>query len=309
MRAATFACLVTTFSVLGCGARTTLPGEAAAEGSGGGGGGIGGITPPPGCDNTTEPIYLLTTPESPGPLGSLHVLDPVSKQITLFGTLVCPLPTASSLGILPNTMTMARDGTLWVSAVEPASEQFDGYVYKVNPADLSCTLTDITILQDWSQLMMGFVYEGEKETLYVHGVDGGVTGEGQGLGRIDFETNTLVPIGPLGAPLTDAFCELTGIGNERLFAFCRTAPMQLAELEPSTAEVLTIKGFPEIDGPLPSGWAMTFWGGDFYLFTANIAAVRASRFRPKDGSFEVDYIPEMPFVTIGAATHPCPKGS
>jgi hypothetical protein len=237
------------------------------------------------------------------------VLDPVSKQITFFGTLVCPLPTASSFGVIPNTMTMARDGTLWVSTLDPASEQVDGYVYKVDLADLSCTLTDISLLPDWSQLMMGFVYEGEKETLYVHGVDGGVTGEPQGLGRIDFETNTLVPIGPLGAPLTGEFCELTGIGNERLFAFCRTVPLQLAELEPSTAEVLTTKELPEIDGPSPSGWAMAFWGGDFYLFTANISAIRVSRFRPKDGSFELDYIPDMPFVTIGAAAPPCPKGS
>jgi hypothetical protein len=302
-------CLFVVSSLLGCGARSSLSGS---EYDSAGGEEpevpeVPDVVTPPGCDNTNEPIYLLGHPTSPEAFASLHVLDPVAKQVTLAGTLTCPVPSSAGFAA-PNGMTMRRDGTLWISALDVASENVDGLLYRVNPADLSCELVDVKIADDWSQLVLGFVYEGEKETLYAAGVDGGITGEPRGLGWIDFDSKALIQIGPLGAPLTGDHCELTGIGNERLFAFCRTSPMRLAELLPATAEVLSVTELPEL-GPSPGAWAMTFWGGDFYLFTANIDAVRASRFRPSDGSLELDSIPNMEFSAIGAATHPCPKGS
>lgn len=279
-------------ALLGCGARNELdPGlkeEAPPEPGG------GGFEVPPLCDDTDEPVYVVNSEDQ------IALFWPDKKEFEILGSLDC----VPELTMTPNSMAVGADRVAWVNYVGSDQTGMIGGIYRVDLDDLSCAPSGIALDQDWLQVGMTFVRTPQGEALYVVSMadiegDGGI---GK-LARIDMEANALVPVGTIGAPLTEQLSDLTGSGDGRLFGFFRTSPMQLAEIAPGSGDIVdtvALNGLAQ-----PSSWALATWNGDFYLFTGDQFAVQASRYRPADGSLELGYIPIMPFNVVGADSLAC----
>jgi len=59
----------------------------------------------------------------------------------------------------------------------------------------------------------------------------------------------------------------------------------------------------------PQAWAFTFWGEDFYLYTAPSAlagrTTNVTRYRPSDGSIDTGYMRDIGFRIVGAGVSTC----
>ncbi len=81
--------------------------------------------------------------------------------------------------------------------------------------------------------------------------------------------------------------ELTGTGDGRLFAFYFYSPIgqpyYLGEIDKSTGSVIAPTLLTGV--PIGGGFAVAFWGGDFYFFTAPGGTTQVTRYRPADGSY------------------------
>ncbi|HSN97444.1 MAG TPA: hypothetical protein VLS89_04065 [Candidatus Nanopelagicales bacterium] len=56
---------------------------------------------------------------------------------------------------------------------------------------------------------------------------------------------------------------------------------------------------------MAGSYAFASWGGDFFLFTGSSSGARISRYRPADGSLDLDYYPSMPFSAVGTDARTC----
>jgi hypothetical protein len=54
-----------------------------------------------------------------------------------------------------------------------------------------------------------------------------------------------------------------------------------------------------------SGFAFSFWGGDFYSTDAIEHPSKVSRYRPSDKKLEATYMPSANFVIVGAGVSTC----
>lgn len=61
----------------------------------------------------------------------------------------------------------------------------------------------------------------------------------------------------------------------------------------------------------PAAWAFSFWGGDFYLYTAPdplsdpSRTTNVTRYRPSDGSVDAQYMVNIGFRIVGAGVSTC----
>ncbi len=252
-----------------------------------GGGGPGGGDD--GCSAAAELIYVLTD------TNLLYSFKPDEKLFTLVGPLQC------NTSMQPNSMAIDRSATAWVNYV-----QNDGFVdtagaiYRVSTSDASCEPAPaVTLPPGWLRMGMGYATDaadGVAETLYVTSINSAA-----GLGRI--EGAQVVPLGPFGSPFDGASAELTGTGDARLYAFFTSVPVEVAELSKAAGQVMSHTPLPSVE--VPNAWAFSFWGGDFYLYTAALGNSRVNRYRPSDGTVDTNYMVDVGFRIVGAGVSTC----
>jgi hypothetical protein len=255
------------------------------------------------CSDAAKLIYVLTDGND------LYSFQPQQKKFSLVGHLGCNTP------MQPNSMAIDRDAVAWVNYVESdplAGMDTGGAVFKVSTSDASCQPTNIQLPQGWYRMGMGYssdTVDGKTEKLFVTGTESipGL-GDSPGLGQIDFSSNTVKPIGQFTKGLAGKSAELTGTGDAKLFGFFTTTPVKVAELDKGTGAVVTVKALPNVE--TPAAWAFSFWGGDFYLYTAPDPALDMSRttdvtvYHPADGSSSL-YMHNIGFRIVGAGVSTC----
>ncbi len=268
----------------GAAASNTTVGAGGANltvGSSGAGGG--------GCIEAATFVYVLSTDNV------LYSFQPDKKLFTKIGPLGC------NTAMQPNSMAVDRNATAWVNYVGSAGLGDNaGAIFPVSTSDASCQGAAMTLPNGWFRLGMGFSSEGaDAEAMYI-----AATGSGVGLGRFDFASKSVKPVGPFTAPLTGQNAELTGTGDGRLYGFFTTTPVQVAQINKASGAIIMSKPLPQV--PTPSAWAFSFWGGDFYLYTSNgVAQTTVSRYRPSDGSVIPNYMTNIGFIVVGAGVSTC----
>ena len=251
------------------------------------------------CSEAAQLVYVLSD------ANDLYSFRPNLRQFTRIGRLRCP--TAAS----PNSMAIDRNAVAWVNYVDSNLGDTAGAIYKVNTADATCTAdAPVRMPVGWYRLGMGFSTtsaDNTDETLFVTSTGDPLAGGSLGLGSIDPARGILHIIGNFSGALRGQSAELTGTGDGRLFGFFTTSPVQVAQLDRATAAVLDATPVPGID--TPSAWAFSFWGGDFYLYTAPSALVgrttTVTRYRPSTGAIDTRYMPDIGFRIVGAGVSTC----
>ena len=256
------------------------------------------------CSEAAKLVYVLSSDND------LYSFSPPSKQFKKIGRLTC------QTSMTPNSMAVDRDANAWVNYAEGdpiTGQDTGGAIFKVSTANASCQPTSIQLRNNWYRLGMGFSTNssmGTDETLYVAATGGGLGGTNSpGLGKIDLGAQKLNTIGPFTGQLVGQNAELTGTGDARLFGFFTTMPVQVAELNKASGAVMSTKALNGVE--TPSFWAFSFWGGDFYLYTAPDAMMspnrtsNVTRYRPSDGSIDTAYMTNVGFRIVGAGVSTC----
>jgi hypothetical protein len=272
-------------------------GSTFATGTGGGGTGSGGVESD--CSATAQLVYVLSD------ANELYSFKPDAKQFTRIGRLGC------QTSMQPNSMAVDRDAVAWVNYVQTnglTGLDDAGQIFKVSTTDASCEPTSISLTNGWFRLGMGFSTDdagGTSERLFITGT-ASQGSSSPGLGRLDPGANTVAPVGAFTGQLRGSNAELTGTGDGRLFGFFTTTPVQLAEIDKASGAILSATQLQGVE--TPAAWAFSFWGGDFYLYTAPGLSGRTSnvtRYRPSDGSIDTAYMTNVGFRIVGAGVSTC----
>jgi hypothetical protein len=206
-------------------------------------------------------------------------------------------------------MAVDRNAVAWVNLRDMTVNTKTRILFKVDTKTAKCTPNDIP----GSKGGMGFSTEGTstEETLFTTtSVDGQLQ-----FARVDFEGNRFVPISPWNDGLDR---EYTGTGDGRLYGMLIGSSISLTEIDKKTGALSNSVALPQV--PLPYGvlYAFSFWGGDFYFYTATgsddaagkVDYVHAknsvvTRYRPSDGSIEPNYMTDIGFKITGAGVSTC----
>jgi hypothetical protein len=244
------------------------------------------------CAPEASLIYVATEEKE------LYSFDPTTNTFTLLWDIDC------ASGSYVNSMAVDRSGNAWVN-------YGDGSLWEVPIKTGKCTSTGFMVDQQGVGLFgMGFASKSpgsNDETLFICDLTGG------GLGYIDLTTMTLQRYGPFAGSLAGASAELTGTGDARLFGFFEGSPLgdagaaSVVQIDPTSEAAIKQYSLPTID--TGSDWAFSFWGGDFYLYTAdkydeNAPDTVVTRFRPSDGSLTV-LDAQLGFRIVGAGSSTC----
>jgi hypothetical protein len=228
----------------------------------------------------------------------IYSFDPTKTSFTLLGSIDC------ANGGYVNSMAIDRNATAWINYA-------DGSLWKATTRNPTCTSTGFLPNQQGVGLFgMGFSAKtpgSMEDTLFIDDLSGG------GLGFIDLSTMTLQRLGPFLGSLAGNDCELTGTANADLFGFFAGSPLgdagtaAVAALDPNTEGATQQWALPGID--TGSDWAFAYWGGDFYLFTADKYNMTdpfttVTRFRPSDGSLTM-MAQNIGFRVVGAGSSTC----
>jgi hypothetical protein len=109
------------------------------------------------------------------------------------------------------------------------------------------------------------------ETLFVSGIMDDPLGgpaKGQGLASIDLKSFVLTPLGDFSGGLQGQAAELTGTGDGKLYGFFTTQPAQLATIDKTTGATSNPRTLNGVS--TGTDWAFSFWGGDFWFYTADM---------------------------------------
>jgi hypothetical protein len=219
-------------------------------------------TPPneQGCTDASKLVYVVSQEND------LYSFMPSKLAFTKIGALTCATTGTSANGATPKpeSMSLDRNGTAWVV-------YDDGELFKVSTADASCTPTSYEPGQHgFTKLGMAFSMDSASATndsLFVSGIDyanGGFVGKG--IASIDTTSLSLTPIGDFTAPLAKKAAELTGTGDGKLYGFFTTSPATLAEIDKTSGATMSTHTLTGVD--VGDAWAFSFWGGDFWFYTA-----------------------------------------
>ena len=337
-------CALAATEALGCATSTVTP-FAPANGDGGGGatatapdgapplnggnasdGGLGGVVvgDDSGGGSTDCPagagkyIYVVSDQNE------LYTFDPTriptatapgNKPFTDLGPINCPGETTPPPpnGGGGNSMAVDRQAIAWVNFD-------DGKIFKVDTtqSSLPCTDTGYSPGQGGftPQLGMGFVTTSSTdhtERLYVSDNTGpggsGLAGGGKGLGWIDTHTMTMIPTGGWSASLAGYNAELSGTGSGLLYGFFTTTPSDLAQIDKTSAAVSGVIPLPSVNNST-GGYAFSFWGGDFWIYTAYPtnadpnATTSVTHFVSADGGAGVVMV-DIGFTIVGAGASTC----
>ena len=242
-----------------------------------------------GCDADTKLIYVMTRDSY------LYRFDPPSSTFTSVGRIDC-----FNGGAEVFSMTVDRAGFVWILYTDEA-------IYKVNTKDRSCNISGWGAgQQGFDRFGMAFSSDspGGPEALYASDL------LGKGLARIDPKTLKLGYVGPYDGVVAGRAAALTGTGDGRLYGFFTTDPARVGEIDKKSGHVTPSN--PLMGVKTGTDWAFAFWGGDFWLFTADQSGAlpqqakptQVTRYRPKDGSLTVT-VPNAGFFVVGAGVSTC----
>ena len=272
------------------------PGAFVDADSGGTGGMLGGETPgtpkAPGCTDAAKLVYVVSDQMD------LYSFQPDTLIFTKVGTLNCP----GAGTAVPNSMAVDRSGAAWVN-------YSDGSLFKVSTADASCTATKFSPGQH-GFVRFGMAFSSNSagsndETLYVCGISDSIIGVamGKGMATIDLGSMTLAPIADFTGTLKGKGAELTGSGDAHLFGFFTTTPAAYAEIDMKSAATPSPQSLQGVS--TGTAWAFSFWGGDFWFYTANLASSDVTRLKKAtDNSISV-VKSQIGFRIVGAGVSTC----
>jgi len=251
------------------------------------------------CSEAAQLVYVLSDNSD------LYSFRPNLRQFTRIGRLRCPTT------MQPNSMAIDRNAVAWVNFVQSDFGDSAGAIYRVNTTDATCTGDPpVRMPAGWFRVGMGFSTAGSdttEEALFVASTGDGLGAVSRGLGRYDTASQEIVPIGQFTAALRGQSAELTGTGDGRLFGFFTTTPVQVAQIDKATGAITDARPLPGVE--TPQAWAFTFWGGNFYLYTAPSALVgrtsNVTRYRPSDGTVDTGYMRDIGFRIVGAGVSTC----
>jgi hypothetical protein len=300
MRCALALCLTLSVGPFGCSGRSVTSGfgsgdDGGADGSlplgGDDSGALGGdanaaADSSSGCSDAAKLVYVIDEQ------GGLHSFDPSTLTFKDIGTVNCQGANGT------NSMAIDRSAVAWVG-------DNDGNLFKVSTSDASCQATAFAQGQHgFGKFGMGFSTDttgGTTEKLYIDGIGG------SGLAWIDLTSMKLNPIGQFDGALNGYDCELTGTGDARLFGFFTNQPASVAQIDKTSAHIISNVSQPGVS--TGTDWAFSFWGGDFYLYTADTSldpfdTTNVTRYRPSDGSTTVA-LSQIGFRIVGAGVSTC----
>lgn len=251
-----------------------------------------------GCSDEARLVYVLSLE------GDLYSFAPADKKFTKVGPLSCP----EISGLTPISMAVGRDAIAWVN-MRDTSNPFDltptGTLFKVDVKTGKCKPSAVK----GNIGGMGFSVDAPSktdETLYIVG---GPNFTSSGLARVDLAAQKIVTVGKLpnfGQP-TDL--ELTGTGDGKLYALLVAQPMGLSEVNKTSAQFAKATDLSKVEEPQSPMFAFSFWGGDFYIYTATDTAptktTNVTRYRPSDGSVDTTYMTNIGFHIVGAGVSTC----
>ncbi|HVH44597.1 MAG TPA: hypothetical protein VM925_19720 [Labilithrix sp.] len=211
----------------------------------------------------------------------LYSFEPGELKFTRIGAIDCASvdSDAAKPGTYTHSMSVDRSGTAWVNLS-------NGQTYKVSTKDASCSLTGTTFKNTkWSLVTMGFATDtasSSSESLYVVGAGINYAWD---LGKIDPTTLKAQGVGTFPADFKRK-AELTGTGDGRLFGFFVSdsgKPMVLAEIDKATAAVTKIIDVTGTgaNANASTAYAFSFWGGDFWFYSATAAGLPSKVIRYK----------------------------
>jgi hypothetical protein len=220
---------------------------------------------PPECTTATQFVYVISDENT------LYRFDPANLKFTSVGTLDCKNSET------PHSMAVDRNGVAWVVYTE-------GSLYHVSTTDASCTPTSYERRQsNITSFGMGFSSNSAGSTdeqLFITKSDVGE--KEHTFGTIDTKSLTLSTIGDFDK--LDARAEFTGTGDGRLFGAFEGTPFVVAEIDKSTAKILSQAPQKEIQYPLKeSHFAFAAWGGDFWIFAGPKGSTDVFQYRPSTG--------------------------
>lgn len=247
-----------------------------------------------GCSDEAKLVYVLSFE------GDLYSFAPAEKKFTKVGPLNCQSSGGGKL--IPISMAVDRKATAWVN-LRPDDPFADGdLMFKVDTKTAACTKTRIS----GNIGGMGFsVNQGttDQETLFVIGA--GTTLGKSGLVKVDTTAETMSPVADL---VGDGELELTGTGDGRLYAFI-TKGMSLSQMDKATSVTSNTVSLSKVEQPQSPLYAFSFWGGDFYIYTATSTdaakTTNVTRYRPSDGSVDTAYMRNIGFHIVGAGVSTC----
>lgn len=258
---------------------------------------FGGLEGGPGggeCAESTKDPYVIAED------ATLYEFHPPTLEFKNKGRISCP-----AAGATPTSMAVDRAGIAWV-------RYSDSSIWKVSTFDMACQGTTFAAPgpdEAFSKFGMGFASEtkgSSNEALFVSD-----SHKGAGLGKLDTKALTLRYVGPFTGALEGQSAELTGTGDGKLYGFFTTTPAQIAEIAKGTGEITNAKELPGVFAG--SAWAFSFYGGDFYIYTASNgtggfpqagAGSDVTRYRPADGSITV-VKQATGFKIVGAGVSTC----
>jgi hypothetical protein len=242
-------------------------------------------------------------------------LVPAASAFHKLGPLNCPTentpPSGPNDGV--NSMAVDRQAIAWVNFN-------DGKIFKVDTTQASLPCTDTNYMPGQgnftNQLGMGFVTNSatdHTEKLYVSDNNGpggnNVAGGGLGLGWIDTQTMKMTFTGPWGGSLAGYNAELSGTGGGILYGFFTTTPSDLAKIDKTSAATSGVIPLGSVNNS-QGGYAFSFWGGDFWIYTAfpttadPNATTSVTHFVSADGGVGV-VMPDIGFTIVGAGSSTC----
>jgi hypothetical protein len=272
--------------------------EAAPSDDGGGGTGDAGFlgdgSTTSNCAQGADLLYVVSEELT------LYTFDPKKVLFSPLGSVDC----ANHVGA--NSMAVDRDAVAWINYQ-------DGSLWKVDTKKTPtvCQASGYTPGQQGVQLFgMGFTAKSagsNDETLFVCDLAGG------GLFFLDLSAMSLNRLGPFQGAIANRACELTGTGDARLFGLFAGSPLGDAgaaavdQIDAAKQSAMQTYSLPTLD--TGTDWAVSFWGGDFYLYTADKYDMTApdttvTRFRPSDGSLAV-VAQDIGFRVVGAGSGTC----
>jgi len=256
-------------------------------------GGDSGVPPTAdGCTDAARLVYVLSLE------GDLYSFAPADKKFTKVGALDCKLDGKTFTTV---SMGVDRDAVAWVNMRDALSFTGESVMFKVDTKTAACTPTNIK--GSWGG--MGFSTNAgttDKETLFLIGGTGPVGA----LLTVDFAKETISPVVNLPEQVD---LELTGTGDGRLYGFLQSDPLAIAAVDKSTAVFSSRAPLTSVPQPQPPMFAVAFWGGDFYVYTATDTSpsktTTVSRYRPSDKSLDNAYMTNIGFHIVGAGVSTC----
>jgi len=258
-----------------------------------------------GCSAASQLVYVLSTQNV------IYSFDPPTKSFTPVATLDCD---AGSM--VPNSMAVDRLGNAWIDYVSLDTQEnvTGGAIFEMNLQVGNCTATNIVLGPGWYQVGMGYSTASATDptdTLYLAGDNNiqtcvlGGDSTSAGLATIDTTTGTLTRVGSFSNGLGGQNAELTGTGDGRLFGFFDLTEVEIAQINKTTAATPIQNAVAGVQ--CPWAYAFSFWGGDFYLYTATGQDINSSvtHYTSADGGIDTSYIPDVGFAIIGAGVSTC----